>query len=189
MADGAASGTITSPHRGAVPARRRLERRNLSLLQLVATDHDRRCHQRSAVDRIGWFVAQALVLWFLVPIAAALLVVRLRRSRWFRARMRSLSGLHPAPSAWDFAFRRDGPVFIRAKLQSGDFVGGFFGAESFAGDHPDPHDLFLERAWMLDRRGTFLRPIAGTLGLLIGRDEIERIEFLQVVMLDGKQAR
>ena len=92
----------------------------------------------------------------------------------------------PAPTAWDFAFRDQGPFFIRARLRNGERTGGEFGARSFASGYPDTQDIFLERAWHLDAEGRFMSPSPASKGMLVARSDVEVIEFLKATQAELK---
>lgn len=126
--------------------------------------------------RLGHGLAEGRRLWpwepiialsfveFIAPIALGLLVVQVRRARWLRSRMRRLTRLDSRVSSWDFAFSSQGPFFVRAKLRTGERVGGLFGNVSFASAYPEPKDVFLEQAWMLTEDGTPDQPAPGSRG-------------------------
>jgi len=118
------------------------------------------------------------LLIFAAPVALALGMVWVRRRRWFRSLISRLTSIHPAPTAWDFAFAPSAPHFVRVKLRSGELIGGFYAGRSFASAFPEPQDLFLEQAWSLDESGGFVQPISRTQGVLLRPDTIDRVEFL-----------
>jgi hypothetical protein len=130
-------------------------------------------------------ILAAITLILIAPPSLALLIVRLRRSDRFRKVVRRLSPIHPAPTAWDFAFSTGGPFFVRVRLSSGERLGGFFGERSFATGYPEPPDLFLEEAWHLTEDGAPVQPIPGSRGVLVKHDVVELLEFLEV-SIDGE---
>lgn len=114
----------------------------------------------------------ALLLLIVVPAAAAC-AVSLRERRGRPARYVA------TPSAWDHAFAGLGPCFIRARLKSGSWVGGWYGAGSYASSHPaTAHDLYLESAWRLTPDGRFLSRVDLTQGLYVRLDDIDVLEFV-----------
>jgi hypothetical protein len=79
------------------------------------------------------------------------------------------------PTAWDYHFSRERACFVIVKLRDGSFVYGYYGCDSFAGDDPDCHDIFLERQYRRDK-GKWT-PIDRSDGILIAYDQIAAIEF------------
>ncbi len=68
---------------------------------------------------------------------------------------------------------------VRATLEDGRVVGGYFGQESFAGYTAQTRDLYLQQRWELDSDDWFLQPAASSLGLWIDRDAVRSIEFYE----------
>jgi uncharacterized protein DUF6338 len=140
--------------------------------------------------RIGHRVALGSHLWpwepiiglsiieFAAPTALGLAVVAVRRADWFRHMARRLTRLDSEVSAWDFAFSSRGPFFVRAKLRTGERIGGLFSAGSFASAYPEPHDIFLEEAWRLTEEGFPVEPVPGSRGLLVKQDDVDLLEFI-----------
>jgi hypothetical protein len=129
------------------------------------------------VDTIA-FAAAAL---FAVPAVLGLLVAGARRSDRVRGWLGSWTSIHPAPTAWDYAFSTPKSRYVRVRLHGGQNVGGLFGAASFASSYPEPQDLFIEQAWRLDREGSFIEPIPFSEGILVRHETIEVVELLGVV--------
>ncbi len=123
------------------------------------------------------------VIEFVAPVLLGLVVVSVRRGEWFRSLVARLTRLDSRWSSWDFAFSSRGPFFVRAKLKSGERIGGLFvGPDSFASAYPEPQDVFLEEAWSLDQDGAPAEPLPGSRGMLIRQDDVEVLEFLEVEM-------
>jgi hypothetical protein len=119
-----------------------------------------------------------IVVILLAPLLLGLGIVLLRRADWARKAMTRVTRIHPAPTAWDFAFMREAPLFVRVKLQEGERIGGVFGSGSFASAYPESQDLFLEQVWRLDDEGVFVEAEPDSRGILISRDQIETLELL-----------
>ncbi|MFD0356653.1 DUF6338 family protein [Streptomyces sp. NPDC127110] len=113
----------------------------------------------------------ALLLFVLVPAAAAA-GVSLRERRRLRGRF------HATPTAWDHMFRDRGPCFVRVRLKSGGWAGGWFGARSFASSYPNPGELFLQTAWRMDQDGSFAARSPQTAGLYVRCEDIDLLEIL-----------
>jgi hypothetical protein len=90
--------------------------------------------------------------------------------------------------SWDFAFSSHAPFFVRAKLKTGERVGGWFGNDSFASAYPEPQDVFLEEAWRLTEDGTPDEPVPGSRGLLLRQDDVELLELIDLEVDDGESA-
>jgi hypothetical protein len=96
---------------------------------------------------------------------------------------RLMAGRHPAPRAWDdlFAGRPSGTVRARLK-RDGSWVGGFFGAASYAAGYPEePQDLLLERSYKMTAEGEFEEEDGQFVelgsSLLVRADELDFLEF------------
>ncbi|WP_137991102.1 DUF6338 family protein [Streptomyces vilmorinianum] len=115
----------------------------------------------------------ALLLLIAIPAAAAWAVERGER------RGRRSARYVPTPSSWDHVFSELEPCFVRARLKSGHWVGGWYGSCSYASSHPAAaHDLYLESAWRLTPNGRFLSRVEQTRGLYLRLDDVELIEFI-----------
>jgi hypothetical protein len=128
----------------------------------------------------------AAFLIFVAPLLLALGLIWLRRWQPFRKGVRGISPIHPAPSAWDFAFAREPPSFVRAKLTDGQRVGGVFGSHSYASAYPEAAEVFLEEAWRFGPDGTPEEPVPGSRGILIRHDDVEWLDFLGIEVRDGR---
>ncbi len=73
---------------------------------------------------------------FVAPVVPGLTVVRIRRAGWFKSLTKALTRLDSRERAWDFASSSHVPFFVRAKLKSGERVGGLYGDDSFASAFP-----------------------------------------------------
>jgi hypothetical protein len=130
----------------------------------------------------GWFAPAlqnprstaiaAMVLFAIVPFALAWTV------RYVLDR-NSSANFRPIPTAWDAAFRNRPSCFIRARLKSGEWVGGWYGkSRSHAAAYPQPADLFLEFAFEMGKDGSFGPRVEQSSGLYLRADDIEVIEFI-----------
>jgi len=127
-----------------------------------------------------------VVITLFGPLTVAFVMTALGRSGlagFIRRRLRFLAALDPSPTAWDRVFGPREAVFVRAKLKDGSRVGGYLGPGSFASSYPERQDLFIEQQWWLDGDGVFLRPIAGTRGLLVAREDVLTVELLAATMV------
>jgi hypothetical protein len=125
----------------------------------------------------------AMLLLFVVPVALAGLDYW--RTRWnvdgTRASWRHFPQLRlaydPTPRAWDFAFTNREPCFVRVLTDDG-WIGGWYGPNSFAASYPEPLEIHLERAWVLDEDGAFVEAQANSGGLYVRCDDARAVEFL-----------
>jgi hypothetical protein len=123
---------------------------------------------------------------FVAPVVLGLTVVGIRRAGWFKALTKGLTRLDSRERSWDFAFSSHAHFFVRAKLKTGERVGGWFGDDSFASAYPEPQDVFLEEAWGLTEDGTPDQPVPGSRGLLLRQDDVELLELIELEVDDGE---
>jgi hypothetical protein len=130
-----------------------------------------------------WFAAAAaeprqaaavsLALFFAVPAAVALAVGIIER-------LRHPSRFDPVPTAWDGAFRERSTGFVRARLKSGTWVGGWYGRRSRASAYPNPPDLYLESGYVMLNDGSFGPRVRATGGVYVNMTDVEVLEFVEV---------
>lgn len=128
----------------------------------------------------------ALLGMFAIPSAVAVgshayQVSGTAREAWQRLRTWSLSNYDPTPTAWDYAYRGMGRVFIRALTTDGRWIGGYFGDDSFASSFPQAREVFLEQAFKMSDDGSFEGPVHNTVGVYIRCDDIRVLEFVAPV--------
>ena len=129
--------------------------------------------------------AAALVLVLGVPWIAARLSFYITTASWWTASQAWLIaqlGLRrqwdPTPSAWDFAFGSRGPGWIRLLTTEGQWIGGYFGYDSFASSHPDSHDIFIEVGYAMTQDGKFRDDVSAPGGVFVRCDDIRMVDFL-----------
>ncbi|GLZ29826.1 hypothetical protein Lesp02_20160 [Lentzea sp. NBRC 105346] len=113
----------------------------------------------------------ALLLFVVVPAIAAGAV-----SLWERRRLRAK--FRGTPTAWDHMFRLRGSCFVRVRLKDGTWVGGWYGANSYATSYPELAELFLESAWRMNPDGSFGARVAGTAGLHVRAADADVVELV-----------
>lgn len=96
---------------------------------------------------------------------------------WTRIRTWTLSNYDPTPTAWDYAYRGMGRAFVRALTPEGQWIGGYFGDDSFASSFPEPRELLLEHAFKMHEDGSFGDAVEDTTGVYIRCDDVRVIEF------------
>lgn len=125
-----------------------------------------------------WFASAGLgiLVHLLSPMGLAFATFALRT---FFAK-RGVLGLHPTPTAWDYAFKGRSSCWLRVRLKDGSYVGGQWAGGSFAGASSTKRDLYIERAWRLVEGGNFAAvPSLERSSLLIREDDIALIEFIE----------
>lgn len=89
--------------------------------------------------------------------------------------LRSL--LKPEQRPWDAVFDlRDS--FVRVRLKSGAYVGGFYTTGSAISTFPNEPELYISQSWILDKDGVFKEPAQAPTGLLVRGSEIEFLELV-----------
>jgi hypothetical protein len=116
---------------------------------------------RASADHPRSAAAFALLLLIVIPSAAAwgMSLVEQRRKQ---------SRFHPVPTAWDWTFNNRTSCFVRVRLKSGVWVGGWYGTVgSCASAFPSMADLFLEASYEINADGSFGPRVIGSRGLYI----------------------
>jgi hypothetical protein len=113
-----------------------------------------------------------VLLFLAIPAAAAGCVTWWQRRRFRGARYRS------TPTAWDRMFQNRGSCFVRVRLRDGAWAGGWYGSRSYATSYPQPAEVFLQTAWIMDSDGRFVRPINRSAGLHVRASDIDMLELL-----------
>ncbi|WP_018539033.1 DUF6338 family protein [Streptomyces sp. MspMP-M5] len=115
--------------------------------------------------------AAALLLVVVVPSAAAWAGHAWRRRR-------ASARYEPTPTAWDALFRNRGSCFVRVRLKSGLWVGGWLGSRSAVSAYPQPADLYLQAQYRMGPDGRFLGRVPGTAGVYVRAAEVDVLEVL-----------
>jgi hypothetical protein len=89
----------------------------------------------------------------------------------------------PTPRAWDYAFREIEPTYVRVLTTDGTWLGGWFGENSFVSSYPEPREMFIQTAHLMDADGSFGAEQVGTNGMYVRCDDIRAVEFV-----DGRPA-
>jgi hypothetical protein len=88
--------------------------------------------------------------------------------------------INPIPRAWDNFFIRKIPCFMLIHLKAGQIIGGLYAFESAASSYPEAEDLYLQEVWEIDNNSKFIKPIEGTMGLLVNYNTVDYIELFKV---------
>jgi Family of unknown function (DUF6338) len=113
-----------------------------------------------------------LLLFLVVPAAGAAVV------SWLENRNKS-AVTRPEPTAWDYMLGKAiNSRFVRARLKDGTWVGGWYGAQSYASGYPSSSDLYLQWAYQMNDDGSFGPPTPRSSGIYLRLDNIDIIEFI-----------
>lgn len=127
--------------------------------------------------RVGALLA--LLAGIIIP--ASLALVPVPQWAWIenlRSKLPETTRYDFTPTAWDKAFQSAGDVFIRVLTNDDQWIAGYYGSASYATSYPEPHQLFLEKAFEVSSDGTIGAEIEGTAGVII---DCTRIQLLQLV--------
>ncbi len=120
----------------------------------------------------------AFALLFVVPAALAVLayvLTRLPRPGWLSPFRLTYD---PTPRAWDFAFNDIDPKYVRILTADGRYLGGWYGKDSFVSSYPEPREIFLESANLMQSDGSFGPEVDGSAGLYVRCEDVSLIEFI-----------
>jgi hypothetical protein len=87
--------------------------------------------------------------------------------------------VHPIRKPWDYVFGKREPFWVIVHLHGGQRIGGRFDVESFASSDPADEQIYLEAVWVLDEQDRFLRPVDGSRGIIIMKEEIRAVELFE----------
>lgn len=133
----------------------------------------------------GWTSAVLLLLLVIIPGALGWLL----HVRYMRVATNSRRRPHhkivrsnrerPTAHGWDWGvYRAVTPRFVRITLETGKFIGGWFGHKSYGSTHPHSRDLFIEEPWVLDENGAFLHKLNNGLGIWVAITDDRYVEWL-----------
>ncbi|WP_149263452.1 DUF6338 family protein [Actinomadura sp. K4S16] len=139
-------------------------------------------------DKKGWLSGSASNYRLIAITAIALLIVVPTMAAWgvslWSGRKRA-AAYDATPTAWDDAFKNRGPCFVRVRLKSGRWIGGWYGRHSYASGYPQPADLYLQTAWEVSPMGYFIRPLEQSSGIYIRMEEVECLDFIESTREEG----
>lgn len=107
--------------------------------------------------------ALVAVVAFLRPRIVAYSTTQGKRS----LKLISLNNYRSAPQSWDFKVLNAGGLFVRVRLESGVYFGGWYAGKSLASTYPYARDIFVESQWRIDSDGSFLARVENTAGVWI----------------------
>lgn len=121
------------------------------------------------------YVAAAILVLFITPILWPLVLVWIFKSKRIAGRIQI-----PYPTAWDYFFNRCEAGFVLIHLSNGKLIGGYWGANSYAGSFPNDGDIYLEAMYAIDERGHFGEPMPNTRGALLSREQYLYLEMFSM---------
>jgi hypothetical protein len=96
-----------------------------------------------------------------------------------------MSRYDPTPTAWDYASTELHKGFVRVLTKDQTWVGGYLGENSYLAGYPEPREIFLQQAWLLDDDGSFIGAVKESKGVWIGCDDAQLVQFLEEVVDGG----
>lgn len=91
--------------------------------------------------------------------------------------IQKIKPINPIPLPWDFVFIQRKPSWIIVHTKDGRRIGGRYDSKSFTSSFPHKEQIYLEELWQLDKKGSFIKPVDRSEGILIMNEEISFIEF------------
>lgn len=125
-----------------------------------------------------------------IVIPAALALVPAPDWKWvedLRSRFPEIAKYDFTPTAWDKAFQSAEECFIRILTNDNRWIAGYYGSASYATSYPEPHQVFLERAFEVSEDGTIGREIDGTRGVIVDCTAIQLLQVLAGTEAEGGQ--
>lgn len=141
----------------------------------------------AALSQVRLMGGLFLLLVVVLPWLAARVVAYVGTAGWFGAlSARLVHALHlkrswdPTPSAWDFAFGKVEPGWVRVRLGDGSWVGGWFSTMSYASSFPEPQELYIEVGYVMTEEGTFTDKISAPGGMVVRCQDAVVVDFIPV---------
>lgn len=118
------------------------------------------------------------------PVAWVLVLGKLRQTQFFQSSLP-----HPTGKPWDFVFGQRRSHWVIVTLRDKTRIAGKYASGSFASSAPDPEQIYMEEAWVLNQDGGFDRPRTDSDGIMVLATDIVSIEFFKLTYggKDGKQ--
>lgn len=116
-----------------------------------------------------------ILIVFVAPAIWPVLLHRALDSIWLRSHV-----LNQTPTAWDHFFSGRKQCWALIHLRNGAMIGGFMGEGTFTSSYPKDRDIYLTEVWKITDEGSFDERMAQTLGMWIGKESIDYVEFFRV---------
>jgi hypothetical protein len=88
--------------------------------------------------------------------------------------------LHPAPTAWDYAFARDERYWARIESSDGTLIEGVFDCNSLASGETSERDVFLEDVFRWDTASGEYKRLDSNAGVWVSPKNIKSITFFSI---------
>ena len=126
-----------------------------------------------------------------IAIPAGLALIPAPEWAWidtFRAKLPEVTKYDFTPTAWDKAFQSAEECFIRVLTNDDRWIAGYYGPASYATSYPEPHQLFLEKAFEVSEDGTIGAEIEGSRGVIVDCTEIQLLQLLTGTEAEGGES-
>ncbi|MFE1572819.1 DUF6338 family protein [Comamonas odontotermitis] len=112
-------------------------------------------------------------------------IFRFARSRQFLQKFIP----HPISKPWDYVFSQRKELWVIVTMKNGHKYGGLYSHNSFSSSAPAEDQIYLEQCWKINEKGGLEDARKDTAGLLIVSQEIECIEFFNVIKQESANER
>ncbi len=126
-----------------------------------------------------------------IAVPAGLALVPAPDWQWIanlRAKLPEVTKYDATPTAWDKAFQSAEECFIRVLTNEDRWIAGYYGSTSYATSYPEPHQLFLEKAFEVSQDGTIGVEIEGTRGVIVDCTAIQLLQVLSGAEPEGDES-
>jgi len=121
------------------------------------------------------YIAFYVFVMLVAPAGWACLFKKLRATQCFQWALP-----HPTQKPWDYVFGQRKPYWIIVTLKDGKQIAGRYDTASFASSAPAPEQLYLEKAWVMNREGGFERERVDTAGIILLAPDIATVELFNI---------
>lgn len=125
-------------------------------------------------NHIILFTLAMIFILILVPVGLGWGYANFCKTSWFQ---KKASGL--VVRSWDWALRKDEPLWVVVNLTDSTQIAGIFGKKSHASSYPITEQIYLQEAWLLDELGQFKSVVKNTKGVIILGEHIVSIELFK----------
>jgi hypothetical protein len=133
-------------------------------------------HRDGYAELHPWrYWAGVLAMVFVAPAVWPVLLVWAYHTPWL-ARWINV----PYPSVWDYVFRGREAQFVLLRLANGELIGGLWGPDSYAGQHPHEGDIFISSVYRVSESGDFEEPVPRSAGVHVRGGAYTSVEFFHL---------
>lgn len=86
--------------------------------------------------------------------------------------------IDPTPTAWDYYFAKQEPIWVIVTLLDDSKVMGLFSESSFASSDSDERDIYIQEIYDIDEKKKWIKN-ENSCGIYISKNQIKTIEFLK----------